>query len=55
MAMEQGLYAQVVKLWRKDLLFVTADKDKSEATFKFQGQSARSQLWFVILQIEPET
>ena len=46
MSMEQSLYAQFVKLRRKDLLFVAADKNKSEAKFKFQGQSARSQLWF---------
>ena len=44
--MEQSLYAQVVKLLRKDLLFVAADKNKSEAKFKFQGQSVRSKLWF---------
>ena len=46
MATEQSLYAQVVKLWRKDLQFVAADKNKSEAKFKFQAKSARSQLWF---------
>ena len=46
MAMEQSLYAQVVKLRRKDLQFVAADKNKSEAKFKFQGQSEISQLWF---------
>ena len=46
LAMEQGLYAQVVKLRRKDLLFDAADKNKTESKFKFQGQSARSQLWF---------
>ena len=28
--MEQGLYAQVVKLQRKDLLFDAADKNKTE-------------------------
>ena len=44
--MEKHLYAQVVKLWRKYLQFVAADKNKSEAKFKFQGKSARSQLWF---------
>ena len=46
MAMEKSLYAQVVKLWRKDLQFVVADKNKTEAKFKFQGQSARSKTWF---------
>ena len=40
-ATEQILCAQVVKLWRKDLQFVATDKNKSEAKFKFQGQSAR--------------
>ena len=46
--MEQILYAQVVKLRRKDLKFVATDKNKNESKFKFQGQSARSQLWFDI-------
>ena len=46
MEIEQSLYAQVVKLRRKDLKFVATDKNKNEAKFKFQGQSARSQLWF---------
>ena len=40
-ATEQGLYAQVVKLRRKDLIFSAADKNKNEAKFKFQGLSAR--------------
>ena len=44
--MEQGLYAQVIMLRRKDLKFVATDKNKNEAKFKFQGQLARSQLWF---------
>ena len=46
MAMEQSLYAQVVKLRHKDLKFFATDKNKNEAKFKFQVQSARSQLWF---------
>ena len=33
MATEQGLYAQVVKLRRKDLKFVAEDKNKNEAKF----------------------
>ena len=41
MSMEQGLYAQVVKLRWKDLKFIAANKKKNEAKFKFQGQSAR--------------
>ena len=41
MAMEQSLYAKFVKLRRKDLKFVATDKNKNEAKFKFQGQSAR--------------
>ena len=45
MAMEQSLYAQVIKFRRKDLIFDAADKNKNESKFKFQGQSARSQLW----------
>ena len=44
--MEQGLYAQVIMLRRKYLKFVVTDKNKNEAKFKFQGQSARSQRWF---------
>ena len=28
------------------MLFYAADKNKTESKFKFQGQSARSQLWF---------
>ena len=46
MAMERSLYAQVIKFRRKDLIFDAADKNKNESKFKFQGQSARSQLWF---------
>ena len=46
MAMEQSLYAQVVNIFRKDSKFVATDKNKNEAKFKFQGQYARSQLWF---------
>ena len=33
-------------LRRDDLKFVATDKNKNEAKFKFQGQSARSQRWF---------
>ena len=46
MAMEQSLYAQVIKFRRKDLKFDAADKNKNESKFKFQGQSGRSRLWF---------
>ena len=46
MTMEQSLYAQVVKLCRKDLKCFATDVKKNEAKFKFQDQSARSQLWF---------
>ena len=46
MSMEQLLYAQVVKLRRRYLKFGAADKNKNEAKFKFQDQSARSQRWF---------
>ena len=44
--MEQGLYAQVVMLRRKDLKIIEANENINEAKFKFQGQSARSQHWF---------
>ena len=46
MAIEQSLYAQVVKFSCKDLKFVATDKNKNEAKFKFQGLSARSKIWF---------
>ena len=46
MAMEQGLYAQVVMISRKDLKFIAANRNKNEAKFKFQGKSAISQSWF---------
>ena len=35
MAMEQGLYAQLVKLRRKDMKLIAANKNKNEAKFKF--------------------
>ena len=41
MAMEQGLYAQVVNLRRNYLEFVAAEKNINEAKFKFQGLSSR--------------
>ena len=46
--MEQGLYAQVVKLRQKYLGFTAENKNKNEAKFKFQGQYAKSQRWFDI-------
>ena len=46
--MEQGLYAQVIMLRRKDLNFVAIYKNKNEPKFKFQGQSERSLSWFDI-------
>ena len=48
MAMEQGLYAQVVKLCRKDLNLFATDKNKNETKFRFQGLSAISKQWFDI-------
>ena len=48
MAMKQILYAQVVKLRRKYSKFIAANKNKNEAKFKFQDQSARSQRCFDI-------
>ena len=46
MAMEQGLYAQVVMICRKDL----DNKKENENTkeYNFQGKSARSICWFYI-------
>ena len=41
--MEQGLYGKTAKISWKDLKFIGADKNKNEAKFNFQGQSARSQ------------
>ena len=46
--MEQGLYAKMVKLHRKDFKFIAANNNKNEAKFKFQGQYARSQRLFDI-------
>ena len=46
MAMEQGLYVQVIMLRQKYLKFVAAYKNKNEAKFKFQGQYERSKSWF---------
>ena len=46
--MEQGLYAQVIMIHRKDLEIVAIDQNKNEAKFKFHGQSKRSQRWFNI-------
>ena len=46
MAMEQGLYSQVVKLRRKYNKFIAENKNKNEDKFKFQGLSARSKRWF---------
>ena len=46
MAMEQGLYAQVIMIRQNYLKFVATDKNKNEAKLKFQGQSARSQRCF---------
>ena len=45
---EQGLYSQVVKIIQKDLKYISENKNKNEAKFKFQGQYARSQRWFDI-------
>ena len=46
MSTEQGLYAQVPMLCQMDLKTTKATKNKNEAKFKFQGQSAISQRWF---------
>ena len=46
MAMEKGLYSQVIRIGRKDLKFGAIDNNKNEAKIKFRGKSARSQLWF---------
>ena len=40
MAMEQGLYEKFAKIRRKGLKFIAANRNKNEAKFKFQGQSA---------------
>ena len=45
-SMEQGLYAQVVKLRRNNLKHIAENKNKNESKFKLQGLSARSQRWF---------
>ena len=37
MEMEQGLYAQVIRIRRKDLKCAATDKNKNEAKFKYIG------------------
>ena len=44
--MQQGLYKQVIKLLQKYLKFIAANRNKNEAKFKFQGQSAISNCWY---------
>ena len=44
--MEQILYSQVIRIRRKDLKFVTTDKNKNEGKFKFQVQLEISHRWF---------
>ena len=46
MAIQQGLYAKVVKISRKDIKIIAENDNKNEAKFKFQGQSAISQRLF---------
>ena len=46
MSTELRLYTQVLMLRQKDFKCTEADKNKNEAKFKFQGQSARSRRWF---------
>ena len=41
MATETGLYSQVVKISQMDLKLIAENKNKNEAKFKFQGQSAK--------------
>ena len=48
MFMEQGLYAQVVMICRRDLKITEENKNKNYNKFKFRGQSERSQCWFNI-------
>ena len=43
--MEQGLYEHVFMLCLKYLKIAEANKNKNEAKLKFQGQSARSQIF----------
>ena len=46
MSTEQGLYAQVVMINKKDLKFIAENKNKNEAKFNIQGKSARLRRWF---------
>ena len=48
MAMEQGLYAQVIMIRPKYLKYFATDNIENEAKFEFQGQSVRSQHQFDI-------
>ena len=45
METEQGLYAQVVILNRKDFNTTEANRNENEDKLKFQGQSSISQRW----------
>ena len=40
--MEQGLYAQAIKIRWTDLKLIAVNENKNEAKIKFQGQSVRS-------------
>ena len=48
MAIEQGLYAQVVIICQKYLNITQENRNKKEDKFKFQDQFARSQHYFDI-------
>ena len=37
--MEQGLYAQLVKLHRKDLKFTAEDKNKNETCIRYSAEA----------------
>ena len=38
-ALEKGLYTQMVTLFRKDLIITEENRNKTEYKLKFQGQS----------------
>ena len=48
MATGKRLYEKVIKISQNDLKFIVENKNKNEAKFNFQGQSAKSQRWFDI-------
>ena len=50
-AMEQGLYTQVIKFWRKDLKFDAEDKNKNVSKLKFKVNPEDHDYGLILIQI----